>query len=225
MDTACLYREYIHRDSSRWWWWMLVTKWVGNKFWMLVTSHVTNIKILAPTSKTCHHFIWSPTSVTNIDVTCYCPDGYILDRDKLCLTTRMQLYIWWRNFSHWKQEKLRLLVVYLWKWKLELSKWPRSVYWQQEKDQFIAWAEAISKKILKNLVPWKKYAQLVWNGLIARTLVKSNVITCIISRLTQMKISIHGVVQKMVELRRAQSRLRAHFDRISHTMILSKFQN
>ena len=39
-----------------------------------------------------------------------------------------------------------------------------------------------------------------------------------------MKISIHGVVQKMVELRRAQSRLMAHSDRISHTLILSKFQ-
>ena len=38
-----------------------------------------------------------------------------------------------------------------------------------------------------------------------------------------MKISIHGVVLKVVELNRAESRLRAYFDRIAHKMILSNF--
>ena len=41
-----------------------------------------------------------------------------------------------------------------------------------------------------------------------------------ISRLTQMKILIHGVVLKVVERIDAKSRLRAYFDRIAHKMIL-----
>ena len=138
-------------------WWPILgitsVFYVDDQFLMLVPRSWCSWRDLSPTSKTCYQLIWSPTSIT---ITCYCPDGYILDRDKLCLTTRMQLYIWWRNFSHWKQEKLRLLVVYLWKWKLELSKWPRSVYWQQEKESIYCLSWSDIKKDIKKFSSLKK---------------------------------------------------------------------
>ena len=39
-----------------------------------------------------------------------------------------------------------------------------------------------------------------------------------------MKIVLHGIVYEVVELNRAKRRLRAHFDRISHRIIMSEFQ-